>query len=595
MFYNISTCYFIDVFKGKNMSTFDFVKIEKNEELSEFQTVAEFLMNCPVVEEPTEEELFKFVTQQQSVVLSDIKMAKNSCFDSENKFVPVNFTGESKGVSIWTEKVVNLIEDADKGMREEYNKIIREASYELMDRNLVKVSAYFSLNKEFSGLMDFLVPKDFSKQAYDFLLNFIPVNETTLKLYSKTKPLNKNKLRIVSYPDWVNDEWLYWRSRNSGIDFNMSDPEPQKSLMIYELKSNTMFLLGCRTFDEIKKAVLSTVWNISIELKKGLPVFGGSSKIDTIVKKKKTTVNFVTISDNDKDRTFFVLNSFDKYLNKKNDESVESGSDLGQLMLTEITGRKEGMVGFSKSFFIGSSDFPGNIDCKNCLVSGENTPVFKNEKNEKDIILSKAPGMASKIMIARESLGFATETQDLSLPEYFVLLMRDELLPPLVNVKDKNLFTAFYFSYISKRECINSVFLPGANPFRVWNIFDEVELFEDFIKKTRPKFIIINPGKFLDKDINDNFLASIYPKLAKDEIKWKDWKNYSGLQLPEKGIFKNIIKNYDQDFNPENLKNKEDYNSKLLLQLEKRISFLKTLGFSEKYIAPMYKILLKFL
>ncbi len=595
MFYNISTCYFMDVFKGKNMSTLDFVKNEKNAELSEFQTVAEFLMNSSVVEEPTEDELFKFVKEQQSVVLSDVKMAKNSCFDSENKFVPVNFTGENKGVSIWTEKVLNLIEDADTGMREEYNKIIREVSYELMDRNLVKVSAYFSLNKEFSGLMDFLVPQDFSKQAYDFLLNFIPLNETTTKLYQKTKPLNKDKIRIISYPDWVNDEWLYWKSRNSVNNFDMSDPEPQKSLMIYELKSNTLFLLGCRTFDEIKKAVLSTVWNMSIELKKGLPVFGGSSKIDVIVKKKKSTVNFVTVSDNDSDRTFFVLNSFEKYLKKKDEEKVEAGSDLGQLMLTEITGRKEGMLGFSKSFFIGSSDFPGSVDCKNCLVSGENAPVFKNEKDEKDIMLSKVPGMASKIMISREALGFATESQDLSLPEFFVLLTKDELMPPIVNVKDKNLFTAFYFSYISKRECVNSVFLPGANPFRSWNIFDEVELFEDFMKKTRPKFIIINKGKFLDKELKDEFFASIYPKLAKDEIKWKDWKHFSGFQLPDKGTFKNIVKNYDQDFSPENLKNVDEYNSKMLIQLEKRVSFLKTLGFSEKYIAPMYKILLKFL
>ena len=84
---------------------------------------------------------------------------------------------------------------------------------------------------------------------------------------------------------------------------------------------------------------------------------------------------------------------------------------------------------------------------------------------------------------------------------------------------------------------------------------------------------------------------SIYPKISRNEIKWKEWKKCPGLYLPDKSSFKDVMKDFDEKFDPDKVRDVKGYERLRKNRIEQRLDFLKDMQVPYKFMAPLNKIL----
>jgi len=571
------------------MSTIDILNNEIKKNISEIQALAVTVMNSPANSELDVKELYELSAQQPSVVISD-EPVKGEI----GAKVLVSLTGEDVSAANWAVKIVPAVKDACcfEDLREERDyltSVVREAAYELIQREMVSHKAYLTDNAEFNALVKLTVPAQFAKLAYDFANHYYPCDEKNEKMYAKSKKIDMPAIRIVCFPDWVNEEWLYWKS---GGDDN-GEGEPPRIMMIYDVETNTAFLLGAKSFSEVRKAVKVLAWNTAITKCDALPVNGVAKTVRVLKGGKPLDTTFVTLGTDCDERSFFGSNNHDDKLKGKNEEVLQGGNS-GVVLLSHIQGRKKSTVSFANTFFGSIEGVETRFGSKYELISGENVPVTQNEAGAKNVLVNQILSPAGKLQTR-----FVQEEKDLSLPEYIVLLTKDVTMPPVTMVKDSDVMTAAWFTFSMECNCCGDLkVVPGVNPNAVWDISKELEIFDKVIKKTKPKMIILNTGTFFgadgaDIEITSDILLSAYLKIAKGEMKWKEWKLMPGYFVPDKNIFKNIKKDYDTLFDVNKVSANELFVDILRDNIEKKVDFLRCMESSNELIAPFYRILSK--
>lgn len=576
------------------MSTIDFIGVETKKNISEFQALAVTVMSAPASVEADVPALYNAALEQPTVVVTDQPLPKGAEMGLNDAKVLANLTGEDVQTAGWAVRIVPTVAEAvtNPGLADDRGEligIVRQAAYELIQRETLVHSTYLTENTDFNCKIDICAPVQFAKLVLDAAIHYYPIDEKSSKIYAKTKKMSASAIRIVCYPDWVNDEWLYWKSRET----EESSEEPPRMMMIYDVESNTAFLLGAKNFGEIRKAVKVLSWNTGVNNIEALPVNGVAKTIGINKGGKKTETTFLTVSNNCHDRSYFGLNIHANDLKTKNEEVSISG-DSGILMLTTVQGRKKSLVSFGKNFFGPIESASVRESGKVSVISGENTAVSKNEKGERNILLNQALSPDGKVHTL-----FSQEEKDLSLPEYLVMIVKDELLPPVTMIKENDLISSSWFTYSTECDCCSDMnIIPGANQNAVWDLSTELDVFDKALKKTKFKLLILNVGPYFGAngkqvEICDSILLSAYVKIAKNEMKWKEWKMMPGHFIPEKGMFKNVSKDFDTIFDPAKNAAVEEYADLMRDSVEMKIDYLRSISAPAQFIAPFYKILSK--
>jgi len=576
------------------MSTVDLIgkKVKKN--ISEIQGLAETIMNAPECSKLTLKELYDAAVEQPTVIVTDTPLPEAKALGLEDAKVLVNITGEDVDSANWAVKIVPEMEDtccnpslADE--REDLLRIVRQASYDLVQREMVGHSSYLTENNEFNCKFDYIAPAMFSKLVFDTALHYYPIDEQSEKDYAKSKKIDMPSIRVVCYPDWVNEEWLYWKSRN---DEDGYENEPPRIMMIYDVETNTAFLLGAKSFVEIEKAVKVLSWNTAINARKALPINGVAKAISVTKGTKKSETTFLTVSNIDSERAFFGLNAHNGDLKVKT-ESVCSSGDSGLVMINDIQGRKKALVSIGKNFYgtIGTAISRQKAAVK--IYTGENVAVTKDAKDGLSCVLSTALSPSGKVHVP-----FNQEEKDLGLPEYLVMIVKDDLLPPVSLVKNPDIAASTWFTYVTScQTCSGNSVIPGGNPCAVWSVSKEMEVFDKAVKKAKFKVLILNSGAFCGSGeptaVGDEVLLSTYMKIARAELKWKELKLMPGFFVPEKSTFKGIQKDYDTVFDYKKLETDEVFIDLLRDSIEQKVDYLRSLDAPSSLIAPFYKILAK--
>ena len=585
---------YLVILRGKRMSTVDLIgrKVKKN--ISEIQGLAETVMNAPESTNLNLQELYEAAADQPTVVVTDTPLPEAKTLGLEDAKVLVSMTGEDVDSANWAVKIVPEIEDACLNPsladeREELLRIVRQATYDLVQREIVCHSSYLTENNEFNCKFDYAAPAMFAKMVFDTALHYYPIDEKSEKEYAKSKKIDMPSIRIVCYPDWVNEEWLYWKSRSDEDDY---ENEPPRIMMIYDIETNTAFLLGAKSFVEVEKAVKVLAWNTAINVRDALPVNGAAKTITITKSGKKRETTFLTVSNVDSERSFFGLNAHNGDLKAKTEEIVSS-VDSGLVMITDIQGRKKSLVSLGKNFYgtveTALSRQKGTVK----ILAGENIVVTKDAKEERSCVLSTALSPSGKVHVP-----FSQEEKDLSLPEYLVMIVKDDILPPVTLVKNADVAASAWFTYVTScPTCSGSSVIPGGNPCAVWSVEKEMEMFDKAAKKAKFKMLILNSGAFSGSgeptDIGDEILLSTYVKIARAEMKWKELKLMPGFFVPEKNTFKSIKKNYDTIFDYKKLETDEVFIDLLRDSVEQKVEYLRSLDAPSALIAPFYKILTK--
>ncbi|HNW82768.1 MAG TPA: hypothetical protein PKG52_07750 [bacterium] len=576
------------------MSTIDFIGVETKKNISEIQALAVTIMNAPASAEADIKGLYEAALEQPTVVVTDLSVPKASEMGIPDAKVLVNLTGEDVQTASWAVRIVPSISESltNPGLADERGELIgiaRQASYELIQRETLVHSVYLTENTEFNCKIDICAPVQFAKLVLDTAIHYYPIDEKSSKIYSKTKKMSASAIRIVCYPDWVNEEWLYWKSRET----EESSEEPPRIMMIYDIEANTAFLLGAKNFSEIRKAIKILGWNSAVNNVEALPVNGVAKSIGITKGGKKTETTFLTISNSCQDRSYFGLNVHANEFKTKNEEVFISG-DSGLLMMTSVQGRKKSLISFGKNYFGSIQSAIVRSSAAPVALSAENVAVSKNEKGIKNPVMNAAFSPNGKLHVP-----FIQDEKDLSLPEYLVMIVKDELLPPVVLIKDAELISSSWFTYSTECDCCSDMnIIPGGNQNAVWDLATELSVFDKALKKTKFKMIVLNVGPFFGTtgepvEITDDILLSTYVKIAKGEMKWREWKLMPGYFIPEKNIYKNVKKDFDTVYDPSKNSDMEQYVDLMRDSVEMKIDYLRSISAPAQFIAPFYKILSK--
>ena len=582
------------------MSTVDFINADAKKNVSEFQALAATVMNAPAASVLTAEELYAASKQQISVVVSDQKTPKLEGILPEDSSLLSNLTGEDTYASDWFVKIVPTSEEAfsnpdSADEREELLNIVRNAAVDLVSREMIVHSVYLTDNPDFNCKIDITAPYQFPKLLLDTAIHYYPITEESTKNYTKSRKLEMPSIRIVCYPDWENEEWNFWKSKAN----NETEEEPPRLMMIYDTETNTAFLLGAKNFCEIRKAVKVLAWNTAVEAGKGdfLPV-SGTAKTISVTKtadKKSDTVSttFLTISTDCAERSFFGLNTHESEPAAKGEKlSVSISGNSGLLMVVSGQNKKKSLINFGKNHFDTIEGTSAFTKGKPAVVSAEDLALAQTPDGKKECLLNPVLSPCAKIHTI-----FEQEEKDLAMPDYVVLLVKEEALPPVALVKDPELVAPSWFTYTTECDCCSdSKVIPGGNSDAIWEVSKEIELFAKAAKKGKFKIVLINTtpfGKAEDGAGLDDIILSVYTKIARNDIVWKECKGLPGLNVPDKGVFKNIRKDFDTVYDTQKLTAEPLFKDLVRDSVEMKIDYLRTVDAPVSLINPLYKVLAK--
>ena len=582
------------------MSTLDFIEVGTRKNVSEFQALAVTIMNAPASSEISVKDLYAAAMQQTSAVFSSQTMPKIDESFPEDANVISDFTGEDSCDTDWFVRIVPTREEAlenpdSADEREELLDIVRRASFDLIQREMLVHSVYLTDNTDFNCKIDITVPTQFPKLLLDTAIHYYPIDEKTSKNYAKSRKIDMPSIRIVCYPEWENEEWLYWKSKAH----NETEEEPPRLMMIYDTETNTAFLLGAQNFSEIRKAVKVLAWNTAVEATNGefLPVNGTVKTISikkTVNKKSETSATtFMTVSCCEDERSFFGLNVHASETPAKNEEiSVTTSGDSGLLMIASTQNKKKFVINFGRNGFGSIDSVIASSKTEPQIVSAENLALVKTASDKKEFILNPMLSPNAKIHTL-----LTQEDKDFPMPEYLVLMVNDGALPPVSMIKDPDLITSMWFSYTTECDCCSdSKVIPGGNSDATWAVDSEIEVFTKIAKRGKFRLIVVNTEPYSDStrdSLADELLLSVYTKIARNEIAWKEWKALPGFNLPDKGTFKNVKKDFDTVYDTAKFSADPVYKDLLRDSLEMKIEYLRTIDAPQALTAPFYKILAK--
>ena len=127
------------------MSTIDIIDpANVKGKVSQIQASAITLMSSQTATTPSIKELYDLALEQTTLIETDVPMAAQKTLEMPNKNVLVNFTGGDISQAGWAKRIVPEEEGAQT--LDYYNRLTREVSFELMQRDLIKTSVYFSKN-----------------------------------------------------------------------------------------------------------------------------------------------------------------------------------------------------------------------------------------------------------------------------------------------------------------------------------------------------------------------------------------------------------------------------------------------------------------
>ena len=563
-------------------------------------------------------ELYDLACEGATTIVTDVPMADPHTLGltGNRNRVLVHYSGQDTARSAWARQLLprnhQIAEDPRLiSVKDKYERVIREANFDLMQRPLINVTAYFGKNPDFMGRISYTVDRKYAKLALDMMVNFVGITERTEQLYRESKPLDGMRdIRLVVHPEWVNPDWLARKGRINPFDTRqeMDDPEPPRILMLFDVDSNTAFLLGGRYFGESKKAALTLIWNSALEAGLGMPIHGSAKTL--YVRNGHPDiepVTFITIGLSGSGKSTLGNDPHREHLDYDGGEHVRVGNDDALVVLYQPSDPDRGTVGLEDGCYNKSDDYsPGSFylstvqTAENCMVTrldGELVLIHE------DVLCANG-----RVQTARHLLPGADDCMDTRWPDYLCLLMKDETLPPVMLIEDPRLTTAMYMTLATKSGTAENIpleemgklkMIPGANPFNVWGNRKEAQALEKMLKVTGAKGLVLNTAGFYKnntgavEDIPKEISLSLYPKIAKGQIEWRDWDLFPGTRIPVPSCLEDIDPGFGARFDPAKVRQKTQYRTLAIQRIQERLLFLAQLGIDAYFTNPLHKVMLR--
>ncbi len=547
-------------------------------EMSPIRAIAETLVNSSRVRYVTAREAYEMARTQPGVSETDLpiypKYAKALGL-AEGAKVLNDCHGNIVG------RTANARRFYSKMNKSEMDKVegdLREAVFQLEQYDLIKSSVVIGMDPELMIKATFVTTTTDAVNLFNWLTNFVPW-EIAEEQYKKSRPTNIQDIILVAFNEWTCNDPYY---NNVG----------QPQLALVDEKNNVIVNLGMRYFGERKKGTLTLAWTSGIRM--GMAAcHGGIKEIDfsecTDPQYRplgKKSIAFYGLSGTGKSSH---TNSHD------NGKTLPAGfkkvvlhDDAFQIDMEKKVCRAWEPSLFDKtdSREIGNPDWNYVVSLMNHTVveiDGKKIPVGQDIRNSN-----------GRAILDRDLLGDWVNT--CSFPKALIWLMKDTILPPVMKIKDNSLAVALGAALITKRNKAENVteeelkklaFVPFANPFRVYELYKDVEAFGS-IFETGAECYAFNSGgywKASDTELEGVSLQTsltLQTAILTNSLEWEDWYVVPGAMIPTRESVEKILPGYYDKYDPRKRQNLKEYETLVIDRFQQRKDFIKTTDIASK-------------
>ncbi len=547
-------------------------------EMSPIRAIAETLMNNHQVRKVNIKEAYELAKNQPGVTVSDMPMydefIKLHDLPSDTK-VLVDNHGNIVGRTAKARRFYHRLNGSQK------NKLegdFREAVWQMQHYPLIKAEAILGMDKDLMIKATFITTETDAANVYNWLLNFAPY-EQLKDQYEVSPKLPIQDIILIAFNEWTCDDPFY---NNVGA--------PQLALV--DEKHNVIVNLGMRYFGERKKGTLTLAWTSGIRI--GMAAcHGGIKEIDFGTCEDsafhglgKRSIAFYGLSGTGKSSH---TNSADNGGTlPKGFSKVVLHDDAFQIDLENQLCRVWEPTLFDKtdSRPLGHPDWKYALALMNHLVvdiDGKRTPIGLDVRNSN-----------GRALLDRALLG--KYVNRCAFPKALVWLMKDSVLPPVIKCTDKYLAIAMGAALMTQRnraenvteeELNKLVFEPFANPFRVYELYRDVEAFLK-VADNGAEFYCFNSRGYWKE--SDEVLESIplqtsltmQTAILTDKLEWEAWEMLPGAMIPTKESVNAILPGYYEKYDPKLRGNMDKYHGLLKDRFQQRRDYLMSSDLQEK-------------
>ena len=173
-------------------------------------------------------------------------------------------------------------------------------------------------------------------------------------------------------------------------------------------------------------------------------------------------------------------------------------------------------------------------------------------------------------------------------PKALVWLMKDSVLPPVLRLTDKHLAIAMGAALMTQRnraenvteeELQKLVFEPFANPFRVYELYRDVEAFIHVADNGADFYCFNSRGYWKESDdileaIPLKTSLTLQTAILLDQLEWEDWNLLPGAKIPTRESIEKILPGYYDRYDPARRGNPENYLALLNDRFQQRRDYL---------------------
>ncbi len=448
---------------------------------------------------------------------------------------------------------------------------LREAVYQMQKQPLIKANAVLGLDPALMLKATIVTTEDDAVNVFNWLANFTPFEELA-EAYAQSPVLPIQDILVICHNDWSIDDPYY---NNQG--------GPQLALVDEE--ANVIFNFGMRYFGERKKGTLTLAWTSGMRL--GMAAcHGGIKEMDFSACQDpaarsvgKRSIAFFGLSGtgksshtNSHDNGGTLPSGFKKVVLHDDAFQVDCRDKLCRVWEPTLFDKTDSRP-------LGHPDWNYMISVQNLgltRLDGKILPLGQDVRNPN-----------GRALIDRDLLGDYVNI--CAFPDILVWLMKDACLPPALRFTDRHLAAAMGASLMTRRNLAENVseedlkrlvFEPFANPFRVYELWKDVEAFLDIFENGAVGCSFNSVG-FWKTSVDDlrgiplQTSLTLQSALLLDHLEWENWDILPGAQLPVRESVDALLPGYGDRYDPKNVENADAYRDALRDRFMQRQNFLQ--------------------
>ena len=470
------------------------------------------------------------------------------------------------------------------------NAMLREAIYELQaNHELIYCEAVVGTHPDMMIKARLLGPEEDAPNMFSWLANFNPLE--AVPEYEKSRYINAPDILFISSPLWTPDH-EYLRSLYKDWYQNPDQPRWQKGCVVVDEQHKTIYNLGLRYFGERKKGTLTMAWTAGMDLG-AVAAHASIKEIDLSAcqgfeQRGKQIIAFYGLSGSGKSSH---ANSHD------NAGTLPAGfsSTIAHDDAFQIDYENRKCYVWEPSLFdktdgrdLDDSDWKYCICTQNMAVvnvEGKILPYGRDLRNNN-----------GRAIFARELLGKTTDV--IGFPHHVSWLMKDSTLPPILRISNPDLAVALGATLMTKRtaaenvsaeEMSKLVFMPFANPFRVYELWRDCIGYGAIFAAGAVGYVWNSGGngfwKYSDVEqtpIPLKTSLTLQTAIVTGQLEWEDFKFIPGAQIPTRESVNKLIPGYYETYDINAINNMDAYKETLRDRFSQRREFIINSDIKEK-------------